>query len=362
MRKVTSQDVADAVGVSQATVSLILNGSEKIKFSEETRARVFAAAKKMGYKLPARKSRKRQTDAEPGKRKLLCVLTPTLSNYYYTELIQYAQVYAHTRGYHIIVCNTFREQALEKYYLDYFRHADGFLYTFLPGYPQMVEQMAETTPVVIIGEKHDDLRLCSIALCNHTAGVRIAEYLYSLGHRRFVFVSTPLKRFSLSREQRLEGIKAVLEGYGLRDAVQVLATASSAERESPEANISYEYETGRSMTLTALREGLNGATAFIGVNDMTALGAMDALKEHGLDIPGEISVCGFDNLLASTLTTPTLTTVDHQMQKRCQAAIDMLITMCESGTAGAPPVNATEYAPRLMVRASTGPAPDIPRA
>lgn len=351
MRKVTSLDVAKAAGVSQTTVSFILNGSDKVKFSDETKERVFAAATELGYTIPAQRSRKKQA----GKSKLICVLTPTLSNYYFTELIQYAQNYANSKGYHIVVCNTFREKEMEKYYLEYFKNADGILYTFSPSFPHVVERIADKVPTVIISGQSSETDLFSIELANHDAGARVAEYLYSLGHRKFVFVSTPLKRFSPSREQRLEGITKVLEGYGLKDAVQVLAMEGNSERENPDMNISYEFEAGRSMVLDALRHGLGGATALICVNDMTAFGVLDALKTCGISVPGEISVCGFDNLMPSLLTAPPLTTVDNQLQKCCETAIEYLIAQAQ-GKAGEKPAAQAAYAPRLMVRGSTGPA------
>ena len=353
MRKVTSQDVAKAAGVSQTAVSFILNGSNKVKFSDETKERVFAAAAELGYSIPARRNRKKQASSS----KLLCVLTPTLSNYYFTELVQYAQNYAHSRGYHIVVCNTFREQELEKYYLESFKNADGILYTFLPSFPQLVEQISDSVPTAIIGGRPDTPGAFTVELGNHMAGARVAEYLYSLGHRKFLFVSTPLKRFSLSREQRLEGMQQVLHGYGLEDAVQVLAMEGATERDNPDQSISYEFEAGRSMVLEALRRGLDDATALVCVNDMTAFGVMDALKSQGVDIPGQVSVCGFDNLMVGVLTSPALTTVDNQLQKCCETAIDQLIGMGSHAGGQAP--SHIEYAPRLMVRGSTGPAPVV---
>ena len=107
MKKATSQDVARLAGVSQATVSLILNNSDKITFSSETKERVFAAAQELNYELPRRKK-------QPNKKnnRMLLVLTPTLTNPYYSELIQAVEDYADSLGYRVIVCNTFRKSDL----------------------------------------------------------------------------------------------------------------------------------------------------------------------------------------------------------------------------------------------------------
>ena len=129
MKKATSQDVAELAGVSQATVSLILNNSDKITFSNETKERVLAAAQKLNYRLPQRKKQREKKASN-----MLLVLTPTLTNQYYAELIQAIEDYADTLDYRVIVCNTFRKPDLEKFYLDTFvgAHVDGIIYTFLP--------------------------------------------------------------------------------------------------------------------------------------------------------------------------------------------------------------------------------------
>ena len=107
MKKATSQDVAELAGVSQATVSLILNNSDKITFSNETKERVLAAAQKLNYRLPQRKKQREKKASN-----MLLVLTPTLTNQYYAELIQAIEDYADTLDYRVIVCNTFRKPDL----------------------------------------------------------------------------------------------------------------------------------------------------------------------------------------------------------------------------------------------------------
>ena len=173
MKKPTSNDVAKLAGVSQATVSLILNGNEKITFSQDTKERVIAAAEELGYKLPNRKKR------EKNNTRMLLVFTPTLTNYYYSELVQYVEEYAEQQGYHVIVCNTFRRPELEKFYLDTLvtGNVAGIIYSFLPSFPNLIDQIAATVPAVVIGEKQEELGLCSISLNNVSAGAMLAEHL-----------------------------------------------------------------------------------------------------------------------------------------------------------------------------------------
>jgi LacI family transcriptional regulator len=348
MRKVTSRDVADLANVSQAAVSFILNNAPNVNFSEETRNRVVSAARELGYSLPRHARRKRL-----GQTRQLHVFVPTLMNYYFTEVLQWLQEYAYQRDCGVAVCNTFRSVEIERRYLDLAAQADGIVYTFLPSFPDIVEELAKSAPVVLIGEKPEDLGICSIELNNQIAGGIVAEHLYGLGHRRFAFISTPLERFSRSRGQRLQGICRALEGYGLRDAVTVAASEGTTEQESPVSYQSYEYEIGRRFALEILDGGC-GATAYVCVNDMTALGAITALRERGVAVPGQISVCGFDNIFPSAITTPALTTVDHHLRQRCGAAVDVAL---QSDWASAAAVNKIEYLPQLIARGSTGPVP-----
>ncbi|MEG1570098.1 MAG: LacI family DNA-binding transcriptional regulator, partial [Clostridia bacterium] len=339
---------------SQATVSLILNSADHFAFSDDTRERVFEAVRTLDYRLPTRKKK-----AIIKRTQMLLVLTPTLANPYYSELVQTIESYADECGYRVIVCNTFRKSELERQYLDTFAHnkVDGIIYTFLPSFPHIIEQFSKTVPTVIIGEKDEELAICSIELSNVKAGALLAEYLCRLGHKRFAFISTPLKRLTMAREQRLQGMRAQFEAFGLKDCLEVVAPETSTENDASPDNIPYEYAVGRLLT-RQLIEGGSRATAFIGVNDLTAVGIVNELKAMGYAIPAQYSVCGYDNVFLSHISTPTLTTIDHHLTTRCRAAVDMVIAALDSsGEAPTPMVNKIEYVPQLIVRQSTGPAP-----
>ena len=352
MKKATSQDVARLAGVSQATVSLILNNSDKITFSSETKEKVFAAAQELGYELPRRKKQPSRKSS-----RMLLVLTPTLTNPYYSELIQAVEDYADSLGYRVIVCNTFRKSDLEKYYLDTFLsgHVDGVIYTFLPSFPHLIEQVSATTPVVLIGEKQADMAICSIELSNVNAGAMLAEHLYQLGHRKLAFLSTPFNQFTLARGQRLEGIRRQLESHGLTNALEAIVEDLRAETDIQDDGMPYEYAVGRRLAAEFLRRK-GEPTALIGVNDMTALGILNELQTQGFRVPRDYSVCGFDNIFASGVTTPALTTIDHHLHTRCRSAVDMILAQNEKRSAAQPAmVNKIEYTPQLIQRGSTGP-------
>ena len=184
----------------------------------------------------------------------------------------------------------------------------------------------------------------------------LAEHLYQLGHRKLVFISTPFNQLTLAREQRLEGIRKQLELHGVTDGLEVLVADRQAEADSQDDGLPYEYSVGRQLTAELIRRE-SMATALIGVNDMTALGILSELAAQGLRVPRDFSVCGFDNIFSSSITTPGLTTIDHHLRTRCQAAVDMVITQSTPSRIPTPFVNKIEYTPQLIVRSSTGQSP-----
>ena len=338
-KKVTSSDVAKLAGVSQPSVSLILNDSGKVSFSNETKERVFAAAQALGYQ-PKHQRRvvRRHSD-------MILVLTPTLSNPYYCELSQSIESYAASRDYHAIICNTFRRPSLEKYYLDAFAggKVGGIIYTFLPSFPRVVEQLAKETPVILIGEKKND----------HTAGALLAEHLYLLDHRDVTFISTPTNQTTLAREQRLEGMREFFARQGLDHCVHVIEADCDTEDDFVSGGTSYEYRVAQALTEQFLQSG-SESTALIGANDMIAVGICETLKRAGFRVPEDYSVCGFDNIFMSSLLSPPLTTVDHRLHLRSKFAVDMVVDRGQAPESKATEaVNKIEYAPTLIVRAST---------
>ena len=350
MKKPTSLDVARLARVSQTTVSLILNNSDRISFSQETRERVLAAAKELGYQLTPRQ---KHSEKKKNSRTLL-VLTPTLTNQYYAELIQAVEDYADTLRYRVVVCNTFRKPELERYYLETFATSlvDGVIYTFLPSFPELLKTLV--APSVLIGEKQDDLPICSIELSNLNAGSMLAEHLYQLGHRRLTFISTPFNQLTLSRPQRLEGMRRQLELHGLKDQPEVLVSTEAVEADIRDDRLPFEFSVGRQLTARLIKQNTR-STALVGVNDMTALGILSQLNAQGVKVPKDISVCGFDNVFSSSITTPGLTTIDHHLHERCKAAVDMLVDRDRVSRIAPPYVNKIEYTPQLIVRGSTGP-------
>ena len=151
-KKVTSTDIARAAGVSQATVSMVLNKKYNVSFSRETVEKVENAAKDLGYILPKRRSAKNSKN-----NRLIVVFCPTLTNPYYVMLLQGIETVAKEKGYGVFTCNTQRELKIEEQYLRMMPSVApaGIIYTCNPSYAFMeqVEELAEKIPLVIISNR-----------------------------------------------------------------------------------------------------------------------------------------------------------------------------------------------------------------
>ena len=242
-KKVTSTDVARAAGVSQATVSMILNQKYNVSFSRETVRRVEEAARQLGYRLPRQKPAKCARS-----RKLLVVFCPTLTNPYYVMLLQGIEAKAKEAGYGVFVCNTQRDLKTEENYLRMMREVNplGIIYACNPSFGQEVEALSREIPVVVISNRDDEFAIDAVAINNRKPGILMARHLLELGHRDVAFISPPLTLRQHQRQKRVEGFLAEFEKAGLGERVTVKACEASRDTVIP--SIDSEYRMGRELT------------------------------------------------------------------------------------------------------------------
>ena len=333
---VTTRDVAKAAGVSQSTVSVVLNNNPKISISPETRAHVLKVADQLGYQFKKR-IKNRDEAATVG------LLIPTLSNMYYPMLVQNVESYARTQGINIVMQNTMRSREMEERSFDFFRKIGvrGVLCLYSP---EM--RLPEDIVCVIVGERLPNTEADTVGLNSYAAGQLLAEHVLSLGHKDIAFISTPLSKITSARQKRLDGIQDVVAKAGLADRLVTLID----DNENESAAVSYEYECGARMTKKVLEEHPQ-CTAIIAVNDMTAYGCISTLNEHHISVPDQIAICGFDNLMLDRTITPQLTSVEQMAFHGCKIGLSMLMQRTNI-TAVEGPVY-MEYMPVLHARTST---------
>jgi LacI family transcriptional regulator len=341
-RNTTIYDIAAEVGTSAATVSRVLSDSG-YPVSEKLKQRVLDVSQKLRYSPNiVGRMLKKSASMDIG------VIIPTISNPFYPNMILGIESEARERGYNILLCNSFRNPDAEKKYVQllYQKQVRGIIISSIDENHMFLKEMQQNGVIVVVFDQDiDELKCSRVGFDYVKGGVMAVEYLAKLGHRRIAFLSSPLTR--KSRRETHEGYRLGLLENGLqydRDLVLI----SDYEEESREGT--YEFENGKNLAMRFMdilqKERPTGIFA---VNDMTAFGIMQHLLGKGMDIPGDISVIGFDNIEMSSMINPPLTTVNQPSFQTGKLAGKLLLDSLEGKERGEVSIT---LEPSLVVRKS----------
>ncbi|WEK50827.1 MAG: LacI family DNA-binding transcriptional regulator [Candidatus Kaistia colombiensis] len=325
----TIRIVAKEAGVSQATVSRAFSQPDML--TPATVAKVLATAKRLGY-VPNQIARALST----GRSGNIALILPDVTNPFFAALMRGAQAAAHKRGYATFLGDTDETAAQEDLLLTKLAvQVDGFLLASPRQSEENIRKHAARRPLVVINR---DLADIGRVLVDTTGGFRDAvRLLAELGHRRIAYVGAP--RGSWSNQQRAAAVEAAGAEHGI-SVHQIDAVRPS-------------HEAGQACVGEALA---TGATAALTVDDVVAQGMIAGLSDRGLSVPGDFSLVGCDNVIAST-TYPQLTSVDAHCAEAGARAVDLLLdSLLEEG----PLDNSLVIPGELIVRGTTGPAPNPP--
>lgn len=348
VKRVTTTDVARYAGVSQTTVSLVLNGKTEAGISNETVQKVMDAAVKTGYLQPTASN-----DFAGMQNLTIGFIVPDLVNPSFTDILSEASIYATTYNINLLVCNTDRSVELESEYAAKLMNkgVDGIIYTFTPSCMEELEKGKKKIPVVVIGETDLDSNVPTIGVNSIAGGEMVAEYLYKLGHRKIAYVTPPINSVSVLRKKRMEGLRRYLESKGISDTFYIYEQDSYMNW----GEDSFEVGMGKEQARLALKDHTD-VTAIVAQGDLIALGVYQAIEEAGLRIPEDISVISFDNIEYCKCVTPKLTSVDNHMKLRCKQAFEYLMTLIKSSDSSQMINLLVEYRPSIVVRESTAEA------
>lgn len=314
MKNVTLKDVAKAAGVSYATVSRALSGSSQI--GSETRERVLELCDKMGYttNFVARSMVTKRTD-------LIGLVVPSVDNQFMSELAYHAEVSARAHGYNIMLCDSGPDLKQEKTVVKLLlgRQVDGIL--IVPQSSRSYENLRsylDQVPTVFLSENLRDQPQSYVAVDNSLGTYLGTQYLYELGHRDILYFG---QRQSTTHQLRAEGYLKACQELGL--------TPRYFNSEYTRSSVQGGYQLARELFQRPL-----DYTAIFASTDSNALGVLTAADELGIDIPGRLSLIGFDNISAAALSRIDLTTVDQPKRAMAVQAVDMLRDKIEHGTQG----------------------------
>jgi DNA-binding LacI/PurR family transcriptional regulator len=322
------EDVAAHVGLSPATVSLVLSNAPGP--SAQTRNRVLSAAAELGYRpnrtasiLARRRSR------------LLGVLLEVRSSFH-AELVEDLQAAADHAGYELVlspVTRTRDEERAVDTLLDFRCEA---LILLGPGISQArLAALGRQLPVIAVGRRVAAEGVDVVRAADDQGVARAVGYLAGLGHRAIVHIDGG---HGVIASDRRRGYRAAIRQHGLVDRIRVIPG-------------DHTEDSGLRAAGTLLRQP-ELPTAVLAFNDQCAVGLLDALGRAGVDVPGSVSIVGYDDSPLARLGHVNLTTVSQNTQRQAEHAIQAVIERLDEGRSVARQVVLT---PQLVVRRTVGP-------
>ncbi len=304
--RVTIHDVADAAGVSVATVSKVINARYGV--AKSTSQRVQAVIDQLGYEssLVARSMRSHKTH-------VIGILVAEFEPFS-TEILKGAASALADTDYELLAYTGARHSGGAGWERRYLSRLSGTLIDGALIVTPTVVNASAGVPVVAIDPHEGPLGPPTVDSDNLTGGLLATRHLLELGHRRIGFI----------------GGRADLASSALREAGYRQALADAGIEVDPALISTGDYELDSSRgSAHELLSLLHRPTAIFAANDISAIAAMETAREMGLDVPADVSIVGFDDIPEASATTPPLTTVHQPIKRMGAAGIEMLVRLIE---------------------------------
>lgn len=331
-KSIALKELSAYLGLSQSTVSRVINGAAKAhRIAEETQLRVLEAAAHFGYEanIIARSLRQKRTFT-------IGVLVPEISEGYSTAVLGGIE-------------DTLLKEGLFYFVASHRHHAD-----LLEAYPRLMISRAVDgiiavdtkisehipVPVVAVSGHWHNKHAVSVELDHRQAAHQALEHLQKLGHQRIAFIKG--QAFSSDTSRRWKAIREVALKLGIP-----LHTELTVQLRSPDPG----PEPGHLATQELLSRK-SPFSAIFSFNDVSAVGAITALREAGLQVPRDVSIIGFDDVIFAATSHPPLTTIRQPLRQMGQMAAATLLGMIQDDGSHIPGTVITVY-PELITRRST---------
>ena len=328
-------EVARKVGVSEATVSRVLNGKPGV--SEATRQAVLTALDILGYERP--------TKLRGEKARLVGLVLPELQNPIFPAFAEVVGGALAQQGFTPVLCTQTAGGVSESDYVELLlqQHVSGVVFAG-GNYAQRDASHAHYArlterhlPAVLINASIDELPFPRVSCNDEVAVEQAMGHLISLGHARIGVLLGPADHVPSERKLAAARVVAARAGFEL-GADQVVHSA-------------YSLESGQAATGRLLKAGVTGIVC---ASDPLALGAIRAVRRAGMRVPDDVSVVGYDDSAFMSCTEPPLTTVRQPIEPMGRAAIELLVSLIGGASVAQ---DELLFEPELVVRGSTGPAP-----
>lgn len=338
MSEVNMQTVAGLAGVSRITVSRVLKTPHLVR--PDTRERILAIINQLGYVYHAAAA-----DLIKGKTSIIGLILPTIRTTVFAETILAVQDAADELGMNVILGSSQYDPVREEQLLWQFqrrRLAGLILVGFTPGREEQILRLqAGGIPSVVIWNTPSPCSaLNEVGFDNRKAAREAMEHLLGLGHRRIGLIVGPEGSGARVRE-RVEAYRDALSTHGISFDPELVRSVEPAI-------LTGETEARRLLTNVHPRP-----SAIFAASDNLAIGALSAARTLGFDVPGDLSVCGFDNMDFSAHSNPPLTTVDVPDREMARIAARHLRTLIQGDASECPLAVCLETC--LVIRKSCAP-------
>ncbi len=305
-RRVTIIDVAEEAGVSKQTVSRVINDRPDV--ADDTRGRIKAVIKRLGYRPdPIARSMRGSTHT-------LGCITPNLSDYNFSSIVQAAQAEARNNGFFLLTGSAQSEVDVLPLLNEIVnRRVDGLL-VINPRddnrYLHFLPLLKQGIPIVYIKNTPIDEVVSAVSLDDQTGGYLATRYLIRLGHTKIAAIQGLLNEECT--KDRMAGYQMAYREAGLQISSDLLV---SGDWSAPSGNRAIK---------DLLAQG-NVFSAVFAQNDRMAVGAIQALREAGLSVPQDISVIGYDDIPLSSFFDPPMTTIRQPIEAFGRIGAQILI-------------------------------------
>ncbi len=307
---ITIADVSKASKVSNTTVSRVLNGmSKKYRISAATEEQVIRAAQKLNYRpnLTAVNFRKKKTNT-------IGLIIPSLANPFFANVASHITSELHKNGYSVIISDCGEDDRIEADMLNQLtdRRTDGLLISPASRKPALFESLHKTgLPIVFFDRYFEDSVIPYVSSNNYQGAYEITKYLIQAGHKRIACIQATHGVMPVTT--RLRGYVAAMKEAGLNpDAV----------------GNGFSLQNGYIETKILLNRATPPTAIFTFTNPI-ALGAIKALREEGVSIPGDISLVTFDNAEYLNFLDPPVTCVEQPLSEIAHISVKLLLQQIE---------------------------------
>ncbi|MDC7244817.1 MAG: LacI family DNA-binding transcriptional regulator [Sphaerochaetaceae bacterium] len=336
---VTLKDVAQKAGVSEATVSLVLN--ERPGVSPKTRAKVLALAHELGYS-PNAVAR----SLAMNKTSTIGLVVTDIENPFYGSLVHFLSEHAQKQNYSLLIAASGDEIENEDSIINVFlsRQVDGIIIVpsqnVRTNYQIFKMLKKRDIPFVFAVSYYPEYGDAFVMTDYRAGSYKLTKYLLSLGHKKIVHLTGPNSEAPLNKE-RIRGYHEALDECGLADKSEIISCSKA------------DFFSGYQEVKQLL--SVEKPDAIISINDIMILGARKAISEAGYKVPKDISIAGYDDVsFASIIETP-LTTVKQNIEEIARLSIDLVIKKIEDHTIVR---SRLLVAPELILRDTTAPHSD----